>query len=192
MYKKDISNNVPQFGQEDDFWCGGACAQMTLDGFPDPADRRYYFQKDLMANIDLHNNNPPGGPNWATSPDGLQGCLQSLSTSRPVQWVEFVNADREKALKFLLLGMTSEEFPTPVMIDQGRHWVVVVGWETDVKPSHANHPTLQHIRYLDPLPLNIGSTNFISAKIWNRKHWNKPVAVPGKWFKNFVVVGRPG
>jgi hypothetical protein len=39
MFGKDLSSNVPLYGQEMCFWCGAASAQMSRNGYPNPADR---------------------------------------------------------------------------------------------------------------------------------------------------------
>lgn len=44
MFTKDLSRNVPLYGQEQCFWCGAASGQMAPNGYPNPADRLFYAQ----------------------------------------------------------------------------------------------------------------------------------------------------
>jgi hypothetical protein len=151
MYNLDIGANVPLYGQQMCYWCGAASAQMARNGYPNPADRVYYTQANLWNIIQLHNSTSPADSGWATDPHGLRGCLQSLSRL-PVDWVEFDKASSGAVLFFMLYWMNRERFPSPVLVNQGGHWVVVVGWETDVEPVDGSSPTLQQIHYCDPEP----------------------------------------
>jgi len=77
MYTKDVSANVPLYGQEMCFWCGASSAQMSRNGYPNAADRLFYTQLDLWNSIQVNNSTAPADAGWATDPHGLQGCLQS-------------------------------------------------------------------------------------------------------------------
>ena len=59
MFAVDLSANVPLFGQELCYWCGAASAQMTRDGYPDPANRLFYTQTNLWNIIQAHNSTNP-------------------------------------------------------------------------------------------------------------------------------------
>ena len=134
MFTKNLSGNVPLYGQEQCVWCGAASAQMARNGYPNPADRLFYTQLSLWNTIQVHNSTAPADSGWATDPHGLTGCLQSLSNPPGVHWVEFSNSSRDALLFTILYWMNRREFPTPVLVNQGGHWIVIVGFVTDVEP----------------------------------------------------------
>ncbi len=190
MYPVDLSANVPLFGQEMCYWCGAASAQMTRDGYPTPADRVYYTQSYLWNVIQAWNSTLPADAGWATDPTGLRGCLQSLS-SAPVDWVAYVNPSASAVMFFMLYWMNVERFPSPVLVNQGGHWVVVVGWETDVEPTAGSSPTLQTIRFYDPEPHNQGTDTTMSGSQWYAGPWNGSVIYSGTWLNDYVAVVEP-
>ena len=194
MYSLDIGANVQRYQQEEDNWCGEACAQMTRNGYPNAADRRYHTQTILYNKIQAANySKTVADKKWATNPHGMQGCLQSDSNA-PVAWVEHVTPNRDEAMSFLLFGMYRKRFPTPVVVDEGGHWVVVVGWKTDVEPVAGSSPRLRFIHYLDPNSTDGGSCHtMMKASIWLDQHWNEPILVPGTWKGKYVAIGQgPG
>jgi hypothetical protein len=190
MYTVDLSGNVPLFGQEMCYWCGAASAQMTRDGYPSAADRVYYTQTYLWNVIQAHNSTNPADVGWATDPLGLNGCLQSLS-SAPVNWVQYPAASAAQVMFFMLHWMDIERYPSPVLVNQGGHWVVVVEWETDVQPITGSTPTLQLIRFYDPEPHNKGTDTTMSGAQWYGGPWNGPVMYAGTWLNNYVAVVEP-
>jgi hypothetical protein len=190
MYQVDISANVPLYGQQMCYWCGAASAEMARNGYPNPADRVYYTQQNLWNIIQLYNSTAPGDSGWATDPHGLQGCLQSLS-SAPVDWVEFDNVSRDAVLFFMLYWMNRERFPSPVLVNQGGHWVVVVGWETDIEPVSGSNPTLEQIHYFDPEPHNVGTDTTITGAQWYAGPWNGAVVYSGTWQNQYVAIVEP-
>lgn len=190
MLKLDISENVPLHPQEQWNSCGGACAQMTLEGNPDPNRRVKQTQSHLMQIIGQHNQNEPGGPQWATSPDGLKSSLDQLS-QEPTKWKECSVSSRHEALRFIVAGMESHGFPTPVLIDEGAHWVLVVDWTVHGALTENGHLSLQEIGYYDPLPEDVGSYTVVAGSFWNKRYWKRPVSPEGKWKGKYVVVGRP-
>src|SRR5580704_5888437 len=66
MFTKDLSANVPLYGQEQCFWCGAASAQMTRDGYPNPSQCLFVTQLDLWNIIQAHNSSSPADVGWAT------------------------------------------------------------------------------------------------------------------------------
>jgi len=190
MYKVDLSANVPLFGQEMCYWCGAASAQMTRDGYPDPANRLYYTQTYLWNVIQAHNSTLPADQGWATDPNGLNGCLQSLS-SAPVDWVPYPKPSAADVMFFMLYWMNIEQYPSPVLVNQGGHWVVVVEWETDVEPVGGSTPTLLQIRFHDPEPHNVGTDTTMSGAQWYAGPWNGAVIYSGSWFNQYVAIVEP-
>jgi len=190
MYTKDVAGNVPLYGQQMCYWCGAASAEMARNGYPNPADRLYYTQLYLWNTIQAHNSTAPADSGWATDPHGLRGCLQSLS-SAPVDWVEFENPSSGPVLFFMLYWMNREGFPSPVLVNQGGHWVVVVGWETDVEPVAGSTPTLEQIHYFDPEPHNVGTDTTMTGAQWYAGPWNGAVVYSGTWLNQYVAIVEP-
>ena len=191
MYNLDISSNVTLYGQEMCFWCGAASAQMSRNGYPNLADRLYYTQTSLWNTIQTYNSTLPQDANWATDPYGLAGCLQHLANPAVVDWVEFANASRDAVLFFMLYWMNIEHYPSPVLVNQGGHWVVVVGWETDIEPTNGSSPTLQQIHYFDPEPHNVGTDTTMTAAQWYAGPWNGAVIYSGTWLNEYVAIVEP-
>jgi hypothetical protein len=192
MYSLDISANVPLYGQDLSYLCGPASAEMVRNGYPKPTDRVYYTQPTLWNIIQMYNSTLPAdaGVGWATDPHGLQGCLQSLS-SPPVNWVEFDNPSSDRVLFSVLFWMNQVQFPSPVLVYQGDHWVVVVGWETDVEPVDGSSPVLAQIHFWDPEPNDVGTRTTMTGAQWYAGPWNGAVRYPGTWYNQFVAIVEP-
>src|SRR5262245_52118379 len=191
MYSKDISGNVPLYGQEMCYWCGAANAQMSRNGYPNPADRLFYTQLDLWNSIQVNNSTDPADSGWATDPHGLQGCLQSAANPSGVHWAEFTNAGRDGLLFSILYWMNQRAFPAPTLVDQGGDWVVIVGWTTDVEPTLGSNPVLQSIHYRDPEPHNVGTDTLMTAAQWYSGPWNGAVMYSGTWLNKYVAIVEP-
>jgi hypothetical protein len=191
MYNLDISSNVGLYGQEMCTWCGAASAQMSRNGYPNPADRVYYTQTSLWNTIQTYNSTLAQDTDWATDPHGLAGCLQNLANPSIVDWVEFADTSRDAVLFFMLYWMNIEHYPSPVLINQGGHWVVVVGWETDIEPISGSNPTLQQIHYFDPEPHNVGSDTTMTGSQWYAGAWNGAVTYSGTWLNEYVAIVEP-
>ncbi len=191
MHNVDLSGNVTVYGQEMCYWCGAASAQMSRNGYPNPADRAYYTQNSLWNTIQTYNSTLPQDTNWATDPHGLVGCLQNLANPAGVHWAEFANASRDAALFFMLYWMNIRHYPSPVLINEGGHWVVVVGWETNIQPTSGSSPTLQQIHYFDPEPHNVGTDTTMTAAQWYAGPWNGAVIYSGSWLNKYVAIVEP-
>jgi hypothetical protein len=193
VYTKDLSGNVTLYGQERCNWCGAASAQMTRNGYPNPADRLFYTQLDLWNTVQVYNSSDATdvGQGWATDPHGLTGCLQNLANPAGVHWVEFSHTTRDSVLFDILYWMNVREFPSPVLINEGGHWVVIVGWTTDVEPVGGSSPILQSIHIYDPEPHNVGSDTSFTAAQWYAGPWNGAVIYAGTWLNKYVAVVEP-
>jgi len=193
MFTLDLSANVPLYGQQMCYWCGAASGQMARNGYPNPADRLFYPQIDVWNTIQVYNSTAPAdvSTGWATDPNGLTGCLMNLWNPPGVDWVEFSDPTRDAVLFFMLHWMSVRNYPSPVLINQGGHWVVVVGYETDVEPVDGSTPTLQQITVHDPEPHNIGTVSVLSASQWYSGPWNGAVIYTGTWLNNYVAVVEP-
>jgi hypothetical protein len=191
MYNVDISSNVTIYGQEMCYWCGAASAQMSRNGYPNPADRLYYTQTSLWNTIQIYNSTLAQNTGWATDPHGLTGCLRNLANPAVVDWVEYANASRDAVLFFMFYWMNIEHYPSPVLVNQGGHWVVVVGWETDIEPTNGSSPTLQQIHYFDPEPHNVGTDTTMTAAQWYAGPWDGAVSYSGTWLNQYVAIVEP-
>jgi hypothetical protein len=191
MFTKDLSGNVPLYGQEQCVWCGAASGQMARNGYPNAADRLFYPQVSVWNTIQVHNSTAPADSGWATDPHGLTGCLQSLSNPPGVHWVEFANANREALLFSILYWMNRLGYPAPVLVNQGGHWIVIVGFVTDVEPVAGSTPTLQMITVHDPEPHNVGTATTQTAAQWVAGYWNGTVIYSGSWLNKYVAVIEP-
>src|SRR5262245_3226738 len=126
MFTKDLRGNVTLFTQIEQNYCGPACAEMVRGGYPNAADRLPLMQPPLWNKIQMHNSkNETDAGKWHTDPHGLTGCLQSLNNPPKIHWVEFSDSDKQTVLLNILRFINSQEFPTPVIINGGEHWVVV-------------------------------------------------------------------
>ncbi len=191
MFSVDLTTNVPLYGQEMCFWCGAACAQMVRNGYPNPGDRLFYSQTDLWNTIQVNNSSVPADSGWATDPHGLTGCLQSLANPPGVHWVERADASRDAVLFYLLYWMNQRRFPTPTLVNEGGHWMVIIGYETDVEPLGGTTPSLQHITFHDPEPHSIGTTTTMTAAQWYGGPWNGSIIYSGSWYHKYVAVVEP-
>lgn len=193
MYTIDLSGNVTIYGQEQTNWCGAASAQMTRNGYPNPAERYLYNQADLWNTIQIYNstNATDVSRHWNTDPHGMTGCLQNLANPTGVQWNELSEAARDMVLFGILYWMNVRGFPSPVLVNAGWHWMVVVGWTTDVEPVAGSSPVLQSIEVYDTEPRNVGSYHSYTGPQWYAGHWCFAVNVGGTWLNKYVAVGEP-
>jgi len=187
MYTKKL-DYVPFYMQQWGNYCGAANAQMALDGYPDTSIRVKYDQVSLFNIMKLHNSQTPPDPqHWGgTDPKGMLECLQSLS-SLPVDWVAPSGTNVDAAILFILRSMNRTGIPIPALVDGGDHWVLVVGWQTDVEPTDTNNPKLLHVYFSDP-DTNGANHTLITAKTW-MKHF-RAVDRPGTWSKKYVAIGQ--
>lgn len=193
MYIKDLSANVPLYGQEQCNYCGAASGQMIRHGYPNPGDRLFYTQLNIWNTIQVDNSMDPAdvATAWATDPQGLRACLQSLNNPAGVHWAEFVEASRDAVIFDMLYWMNIREFPSAVLINQGGHWVVIVGFVTDVEPVSGSAPTLQTISIHDPEPHNVGTDTLMTGAQWFAGPWNGAVVYAGTWHNKYVAIVEP-
>lgn len=191
MFTRDLSANVPLYGQEQCIWCGAASGQMARNGYPNPADRLFYAQVNVWNTIQANNSTSPADLGWATDAHGLTACLQALNNPAGVHWVEFTNSNRDALLFSILYWMNVRQYPTPVLVNQGGHWVDIVGYVTDVEPVGGSSPVLQTISINDPEPHNVGTSSTFSASQWFNGPWNGAVIYSGTWLNKYVAVIEP-
>ncbi len=184
---------MPLYGQEVWNWCGAGSVQMVRDGYPNPADRLFYTQTALWNTIKTFNSNDPTdvAEGWASDPEGVVGCLQSLSNPAGVHWSKFIEANRDNVLFNMLFWMNRRDFPSAVLINQGGHWNVIVGFTTDIEPVAGSTPVLQTITVHDPWPVNVGTDTQMSGSQWFNGPWNGGIYYPGTWQNKYVAIVEP-
>ena len=188
MAKADVGNNITRYAQDDEDKCGEATSQMARNGYPDLADRVFYLQDDLKNKIVAHNSQRAADVGrWLTDAKGLSETLQLLSAP-PVNWVVLPTASRAEAQAFLQQSLRSTQFPVAAVVNEGQHWVLVVGWETEQAPGGEE---LKFIRYFDPWPPEVGADHTRAGSTWVRSLHFSRITIPGTWEGKFVVVGQP-
>lgn len=189
----DIRNNVTVYGQEECWWCGAASGQMMMNGYPDPADRIYFTQQDIFNSIQAHNSTVPTdvNQNWATDPQGLNQTLMDMNPPPGGSWVIHSNNDRARVLYDIMYWMRRNNYPVGTLINQGGHWVVIVGYISDLDPLVSNTPTLQEITKYDPEPHNVGNETTMAANVWFDTDWDGAVRYDGSWLNMYVAVIEP-
>ena len=163
---------------------------MLMNGYPNPADRILYSQQTVWNNIQT--NNLVGEPaNWATDPVGLKDTLMALNRPSGGSW--YVNSYTNRgALMFqIIYYMNKLDMPSATLINRGKHWVNVIGFESDIEPLQDTNPILKTITIHDPWPVNKGATYTVTANTWYKTYWNGAVNAPGTWANHYVAVIDP-
>lgn len=193
QHEIDLTGNVNIYGQLQCDWCGAASGQMIMDGYPNPADRLFIAQANIWNTIQANNSTDPTdvAQDWATDPIGLRGAMLALNPPPGGTWSIHTNANRDTVMFDILYWMNRNEYPVATLINQGAHWVVIVGYETDVEPVMGSNPVLREITTYDPEPHNIGSQSTMQANIWFDGDWNGGVWWAGTWNNQYVAVIEP-
>lgn len=191
-HKVDLSSNVPLYGQEKNIWCGAACGQMIMNGYPNPSDRKYFQQQNVWNNIQTYNKAGEPG-NWATDPQGLRDTMRNLNPPPGGTWNIHANATRNTVMFDILYWMNRNSYPVATLVNQGQHWVVIVGYETDIVPNQGTSPTLNKVTINDPWPVNQGATSTVTGNKWYSSYWNGAVTYDpnGTWEGKYVAVIEP-
>lgn len=191
VFEVDIRGNVPVYGQEACIWCGAACGQMIMDGYPDPAHRIFYPQVDVWNTIQAQNSANPADSAWATDPIGLRACLALLNPPPGGNWSVHMNTNRDTVMFDILYWMNRNHYPLATLINRGGHWVAIVRYVSDIEPVAGSTPNLQEITKYDPEPHNVGSISTMTAAVWYATDWVGPVIYAGSWLNNYVAVIEP-
>ena len=168
----DLTGDVPSNGQESCCWCGAASAQMIMDGYPDPTDRVFIDQgppnlPNCWDTIQANNSTDPTdvAQNWCTDPQGLRNCLRTLNPPPGGTW-NIYSDTRDTVMFNILYWMNRNNYPVATLINRGGHWVVIVGYESDIEPVSGSTPILQQITYNDPEPHNVGAVITKTGNLW--------------------------
>ena len=173
-----------------DHYGGPACIQMILNTCPDLAKRHYNSQSDIYSSILAHNAEPT---TWFSDPSGVEGALEDPVFSPCGNWVDYSNTNKNLVLGKMLYWMKTIRYLTPVSISDSEHWVVVIGYHTDVEPPYSGTVTLQNIFFYDPLPGN-SSWGWVTGAVWDsaKCYWGVPLDKPGSaWHNKYIAIIEP-
>jgi len=82
-------------------------------------------------------------------------------------------------------------YPVATLVNEGGHWLVIVGYETDIEPVKDSTPTLQEITFNDPEPHNVGSIITKTGNQWYNDEWDGVIRYLGTWHDTYVAVIEP-
>lgn len=193
----------PSYGQDTSYYCGAASAQMIMHNYPDPADSACFGQVDIYNRIQAHKQDN----GFYTDPDGLKDAIMELNAPPGAgQFSIFHDTDRDQVLHSMLYWMATREYPSSTLINSGDHWVVVVGFETDVDPRSGD-ATLNSIDINDPWPPDSaphdnpctvadegnegGLVRHVTGSSWYTNDWSAPNRWGTKWLNEYVAVVEP-
>jgi hypothetical protein len=180
--KIDLRGQVTLYAQMEHNSCAAAGARMCRDGFPNDAENS---ETALWAM--MHQTDQEAG--WWTDPSHVVDCLNKLTNPVNVTWHLIREDNRDVMMSAMLFQMKVTKFPALVLVERGGHWVVVVGWETDVEPDGGNIPTPLLIQYYDPQPEDTGWKGEKSGADWYELLWGGlPVGIPGHWGGKYVAI----
>lgn len=176
---------------EADHYSGPACIQMALNACPNISERHYNNQNDIYSSILLHNAEPA---EWFSDPSGIRGALQDPVFSPCGHWVDYSNTDKNYVLGKMLYYMKTQRYLTPVSISSSEHWVIVMGYQTDVEPPYSGTVNLQNIIFYEPLPGNPSVAGLVSGTVWlsDSDYWGIPHNKPGSsWHNKYIAIIEP-
>lgn len=175
---------------EQDHYSGPATIQMVLNSCPDTASRHVVAQETIYNVILSHNAEPT---TWFSDPAGILGALRDPLLAPCGHWGDYSGTDRGAVLGNLLYYMDMMKYFMPVSIGSGEHWVTVIGFQTDAKPTHSGAVTLQNIFFYDPLP-GSPAAMWVTGTAWlsSPDYWGVPLNKPGSaWHNKYVAVVEP-
>ena len=107
--------------QSTPYYCGAACASMTFD--------KYGTTLLQAAAYELIRTHVAESDSWYCDPDGMVGVLntsfQPDNLSLNIQ--SYQSGDVAALLARVLHNLSRLQFPTPILINGGAHWVIVDG-----------------------------------------------------------------
>jgi hypothetical protein len=189
----EVQLTVPLYGQENNIYAGPACAQMVMNSYPPPGTPMYFAQSVIWTSIQSHNSGEAG---WATDPQGMQGALLELNPPPVGTWALMSYDVKEDLMFQIMYWMNYNNYAVPTLVNNGYHWVDVVGYVSDIEPTYGSGAVLQEITINNPWPIGSGQTETMAAEIWYNStdpysYWANPVANPGTWFDKYVAIIEP-
>ncbi len=184
----EVQLTVPLYGQQNNIYAGPASAQMVMNSYPPPGTPMYFPQSTIWTSIQSHNSGEPG---WATDPQGLKGAMLELNPPPVGTWSILSNTVKEDLMFQVLFWMNYNHYAVPTLVNSGYHWVVVVGYETDIEPTYGSDPELIEITINNPWPIGSGQTETMADDIWYSTYWANPVEKTGTWYNKYAAVIEP-
>lgn len=172
-YSYSTNINTPYYQQQTNIWCGPASAQMILESenvknrlhsdYPISAST-YSKQETLWNYIQAHNITTTP-VNWATDPQGLRDTLDYYDTLGSYIIAKYTDA--RTASNYLLWSIDMYGVPGAALIYDGDHWIVVKGFQTNVKPRPGSTYEFRGFWIHDPWyeSNSLGSNRYIT---WNQ------------------------
>ena len=180
--------NLNRHDQDTPYYCGAAVAQMIIDFIKGRNGHTLECQAVIYDDYIKRKNDPQGGL-W-TDPDGLSSCLDDLCPANK-PWEDISDNDnsaQEKICEKMATSLEENSLPSPVLIDEGNHWVVIIGMKANSVPSSANNSfEIKRIHIIDPEPELEGSQQFayeewcihMTKNEWGQKWLDKYVGLKG-------------
>lgn len=123
---------VPYHQQDNNYYCGSACAQMVIDSI----GGGIIDQAALYTDSGSHTTEPY--PTWYTAPDGLQWILNDRRPAGFGGWFALYPLSTEDAISRKLAWTIHHYQVAPVaLVFGGDHWVVVRGFDASATPSNS-------------------------------------------------------
>jgi hypothetical protein len=141
---------------------------------------------DYIAN---HNYNDPGetAPFWDIDPGAMQHTLvdfDPLAFPFPGRWRIYTNTNQTQANAQIRSTLDNYQVAPAALTNQGKHWVVVVGYVFDDATN-----ALTDFIIDDPAYEGGGANLPVSLAMWNAAY--TPVGGGVKWLNKIVEVGDP-
>jgi len=184
----EVQLTVPLYGQLNNIYAGPASAQMVMNSYPPPGTPMYFEQSVIWTSIQSHNSGEAG---WATDPQGMRGAMLELNPPPVGTWSILSYPVKEDLMFQVLFWMNYNNYAVPTLVNGGYHWVVVVGYETDIEPTYGSDPELIEITINNPWPIGSGQTETMDDDIWYDTYWANPVQNAGTWYNKYVAVIEP-
>jgi hypothetical protein len=162
---------------------------MVMDGYP--RNPQHFDQLEIWNVIQTHRSDDATDESqgWYTHPIGMKGCLMEMHHPPGGSWVIHQDPDSDRLLYDIFYWMNRNSYPVPVIVYIDTHWVVIIGYETNVEPDGSNEIDFERIKIHNPWEYI--QDNWISRWEWNLIYWGLPVLMDGSWKNDYVAVIEP-
>jgi len=178
MQVREHSVSVNRVEQSTPYYCGAACASMTFD--------KYGTTLLQAAAYELIRTHVAESDSWYCDPDGMVGVLntsfQPDNLSLNIQ--SYQSGDAAALLARVLHNLSRLQFPTPILINGGAHWVIVDGMRlTEGGDAGAN---ILGVYLVDPGP-NEPARRYVPVDSMTSTYL-KPIQYGRRWRDSLVVM----
>lgn len=123
---------VPYHQQDNDYYCGPACAQMVIESIGGGIIDQATLYSDAGSNT-------IESASWYTAPDGLQWILNDRRPAGFGGWFALYPLANEDATSRKIVWTIHHYGVAPVaLVFDGDHWVVVRGYDVSAHPGSAS------------------------------------------------------